>query len=108
MTYALLVLAGALLCNCIPHLTAGLQGAPFPTPFATPRGVGPSPPLVNVLWGAFNLAAALGLLSVHPVALGANPDCLAIGAGALLLGLHLSRHFGKVRNRDVTSSSSRS
>ena len=25
--------AGALLCNCIPHLTAGLRGERFPSPF---------------------------------------------------------------------------
>lgn len=37
--------AGAFLCNALPHLAAGLQGRPFPTPFATPHGVGDSPPL---------------------------------------------------------------
>ncbi|MGO4713229.1 hypothetical protein [Bradyrhizobium sp. 2TAF24] len=105
MIYPLLVFAGALLCNCVPHLTAGLQGEPFPTPFAKPRGIGPSSPLVNVLWGAFNLAAATTILGVHPVPLGANLDCLAIGAGALALGIHLSRHFGRVRNRLVAAPS---
>ena len=99
MKYAILVFAGALLCNCVPHLAAGLQGAHFPTPFAKPRGVGKSAPLTNFFWGAFNLAAALAILGSHPVFLGANADCLAIGSGAFVLGVHLSRHFGKVRDR---------
>lgn len=99
MTYVLLVLAGALLCNCIPHIVAGLQGTFFPTPFAKPRGIGKSSPLANVLWGGSNLVAALAILRFYPVALGANLDSLALGAGAVLLGIHLSRHFGRVLNR---------
>ncbi|KVM73492.1 hypothetical protein WJ59_02595 [Burkholderia gladioli] len=90
-------LAGAFLCNCIPHLVAGLQGRPFPTPFATPRGVGLSSPLVNFLWGAFNLAVGLLRFERFPISLGLNPECVAMALGALLLGIYLSRHFGKVR-----------
>ena len=63
MNYAATFLAGAFLCNCIPHLGAGLQGIPFPTPFAKPRGIGNSSPLVNFLWGVFNLCVGLYLLS---------------------------------------------
>ena len=40
--------AGAFLCNCIPHLAAGLQGRAFPTPFARLRGATRSSPLLNV------------------------------------------------------------
>ena len=72
---------------------------PFPTPFARPRGVGNSSPLVNFLWGAFNLAIGIFVLSRHPVTIGPNYDVLAFIAGTLLLGLHLARHFGKVRNQ---------
>ncbi len=46
MDYLAILLAGALVCNCIPHLTAGLQGQNFPTPFAKPRGVGNSAAVV--------------------------------------------------------------
>ncbi len=99
MGYVALFFAGALLCNSLPHLVAGLQGMPFPTPFARPRGIGNSAPLVNFLWGAFNVCAGLGLLSRHPVAVGLNLDSLALAAGAVVLGSHLSRHFGKVRGR---------
>lgn len=97
MNYILLFLAGALLCNCIPHLSAGLQGLPFPTPFATPRGIGNSPPVVNFLWGAFNLCAGVAILARHPVVVDLNADCAAIAAGALALGLYLSLHFGRLR-----------
>ncbi len=72
MTYLLLFLAGALLCNAIPHLAAGLRGEPFPTPFAKPRGVGLSPPLVNFLWGLLNLVVGLWLAAERPFALGVN------------------------------------
>jgi hypothetical protein len=47
--------AGAFLTNAIPHFVNGVSGDAFPTPFATPHGVGLSSPLVNVLWALFNL-----------------------------------------------------
>ena len=43
--------AGAFLCNAIPHLASGLKGETFPTPFATPRGVGNSSAMLNFFWG---------------------------------------------------------
>ena len=97
MDHVVIFLAGAFLCNCIPHLGAGLQGIAFPTPFARPRGVGNSPPVVNFLWGAFNLGVGVYLLSSHPVEIGVNTGCLALVAGALAIGTYLSFHFGKVR-----------
>lgn len=89
--------AGVLLCNSIPHLTCGLRGEVFPTPFAKPRGKGPSSPIVNFLWGVFNLLWGVFLLSRHPVTVGLNPDCGALIVGALAIGTYLSHHFGKVR-----------
>lgn len=89
--------AGAFLCNAVPHLCAGLQGMPFPTPFAKPRGVGNSSPLVNFLWGALNLAVGLAIWKGEPIDLGLDLDTLAAAIGALLLGIFLARHFGKVR-----------
>lgn len=99
MHFVALFFAGAFLCNCIPHLVCGLQGEPFPSPFATPRGVGNSPPLVNFLWGSFNLLAGLFLLAAHPVAIGINADFLVLLLGGLLMGISLALHFGKVRQR---------
>jgi len=92
-----LFFAGALLCNCVPHLAAGLQGMPFPTPFATPHGVGDSAPLVNVLWGFVNLLAGAGLLVRHPAPPGANLDIVALVAGAMGIGVFAARHFGAVQ-----------
>ncbi len=74
MTYVALFFAGAFLCNCIPHLAAGLMGMPFPSPFAKPSGKGDSLPLVNFLWGAFNLIAGLVLLVRNPFGLGLNAE----------------------------------
>ncbi len=88
---------GAFLCNSLPHLAAGLQGRPFPSPFATPRGVGDSPPFVNVLWGMSNLLAGLFLLAANPVSIGINIDFAMVMLGALVLGAYISWHFGKVQ-----------
>jgi hypothetical protein len=97
MDIVALFFAGAFLCNCVPHLAAGLRGELFPSPFARPSGVGDSSPLVNVLWGALNLAVGLALLAARPFVIGFNLDCLAFAAGALLLGVFAARHFGAVR-----------
>jgi hypothetical protein len=98
MNYLSAFFAGAFLCNSLPHLLCGLQGAPFPSPFSKPPGVGDSSPLVNFLWGALNLFAGLALLSWHPVPLGFGFDTAALAAGFLALGAPLSHHFGKVRH----------
>ena len=97
MRLVALFFVGALFCNCIPHLVAGLQGSRFPTPFARPRGVGTSSALVNFIWGACNLCTALSILVRRPFEIGLNFQCLALAAGALLLGIYLSRRFAKIR-----------
>ena len=97
MNYVAMFFAGAFLCNCIPHLNCGLRGAPFPTPFAKPRGIGDSSPLINLLWGFFNFLVGLALLSSHPVTIEFNFSFIALLAGALAMGIYLSLHFGKVQ-----------
>jgi len=94
--YALLVLAGALLCNCIPHLAAGLRGEAFPTPFASPPGRGLSSPLLNFVWGAANLS--LGVWLLGPL-VDTNPRWgrLAVAVGFVALGSFLSRHMARTR-----------
>jgi hypothetical protein len=96
-TYPLQVLAGMLITNGIPHLVQGLSGAPFPSPFARPPGVGDSSPLLNVWWGFANLAGG-GLLFAH-VAPADYVGWALVGAGALVLGSLTARHFGAVRAR---------
>jgi len=87
---------GVFLCNCLPHLVAGLQGIPFPTPFARPRGKGKSRPIVNFVWGLANLMAGLMFLGRHPIGLEADVNLFAAFAGALALGAYLAIHFEKV------------
>ena len=89
--------AGLFLCNCIPHLCAGLRGEPFPTPFAKPPGQGKSSAVTNVLWGTFNLVVGALLLGYAPVDPGLNLRFTVFVVGFLLIGVPMARHFQKVR-----------
>jgi hypothetical protein len=91
--------AGALLCNSIPHLAAGLRGEMFPSPFASPPGVGNSRPVVNVIWGLCNVVGGIALLEYAPVAVGLNISFCSAVMGALLTGVGLGWHFGRVRGK---------
>jgi hypothetical protein len=53
--YVACFFAGFVLLNAIPHLTHGISGDAFPSPFANPPGKGLSSPMVNTLWGLLNL-----------------------------------------------------
>ena len=94
--------AGVLLCNSVPHIAAGLRGEAFPTPFAKPRGRGPSSPLINFYWGMFNLLLGAFLISGHPPTMGINPDSIGLIVGALAVGTYLALHFGRVRKGAVS------
>jgi hypothetical protein len=97
MDYVAIFFAGAFLCNSVPHLVAGLQGARFQSPFAKPRGIGVSSPLVNVLWGIFNLVVGALLLSDFPVEVGLTSRFAILVAGAVAIGSFLALHFGRLR-----------
>lgn len=89
---------GVLLANFVPHFVAGVSGRPFPSPFATPPFRGLSPPVVNVLWGLFNLALAYVLL----VVVGSfDPRHMAhvatSAAGFGLASLGIARSLGKLQ-----------
>jgi hypothetical protein len=88
---------GAFLANTLPHLSNGISGRAFPTPFAKPPGRGLSSPTVNVLWGLFNLAVAyLLIVRVGSFSLLDLWDVLALGAGILWMSLMLARAFGRL------------
>ena len=53
---------GAFLANALPHLSNGISGRPFQSPFASPPGQGLSSSTVNVVWGFCNLVAAYLLI----------------------------------------------
>jgi hypothetical protein len=98
--YVLEFFAGALLANGVPHFVQGISGNWFQSPFAKPPGVGESSPVINVVWGFGNLVAGAVLLRFFwPVGDAAWPGWCSEGAGALLLGVQMAGHFGKVRNR---------
>jgi hypothetical protein len=60
--YIACLFAGAFLTNSVPHFVHGVSGDKFPTPFANPRGIGLSSPLLNVFWALFNMAAGILLV----------------------------------------------
>jgi len=87
---------GAFLTNAVPHFVSGITGHPFQSPFASPPGEGLSSALVNVLWGAFNLA--IGYLLVCRVGqfeLRRTRHVLVAGIGGLLMALMLAHAFGR-------------
>jgi hypothetical protein len=91
--------AGVFLANGVPHFVQGVCGNKFQTPFARPPGVGESSALLNVVWGWFNFVVGGVLLCIFFPPLpppAAVP--LSIMLGVLIMGLYLSRHFGRVRN----------
>jgi len=93
--------AGALLCNCIPHLSAGMRGELFPSPFAIPPGVGKSHPALNVLWGLINVVAGISLLKYAPVIVGLNLPFIAVVLGALVGGSLVASYFYRWRNKNT-------
>ena len=88
-------LSGAFLCNSVPHFVAGVQGRPFPTPFAKPSGIGNSSPVVNFLWGFLNLVAGVLLFARQPLTNYFYPNLSGLFAGIFLMGLFSAFHFGK-------------
>jgi hypothetical protein len=59
--------AGIFLANVIPHYVNGVSGNGFPTPFASPPGLGLSSPVVNVLWALLNLVIGYFLFKAGKV-----------------------------------------
>lgn len=97
MGYLLMILAGAFLVNCVPHLSAGLRGEAFPTPFAKPPARGLSSPRTNMLWGSGNLVVGIVLARTGWPMLAPQAALACAAIGWLLLGWYLAGHFGAVR-----------
>jgi hypothetical protein len=96
--YLVEFLAGLVLCNGVPHFVQGVSGAPFQSPFASPRGIGETSPLSNAIWGFANFVAGFLLLWFFPPqGFEALAGWLAVGLGVLLTAMWSSRHFGAVR-----------
>ena len=94
--YVAYFFAGALLANALPHLSNGLSGNPFQSPFASPPGEGLSSSTINAVWGVANLAVGFVLVSrVGSFELKKATHALALGAGILSMSVMLAHHFGK-------------
>jgi hypothetical protein len=90
--------AGAFLINSVPHIVQGTSGNRFQTPFATPRGVGESSAVINVIWGFANLVIGSVLVRITwPASFPPWQLGLAALVGALALALYLARRFSDVR-----------
>ncbi len=85
--------AGLFLANAIPHYVNGISGSPFPSPFANPPGFGNSPPLINVLWGAFNLLLGYLLLRYSKTSINNKTSLWILFAGIVCMGVTLSLAF---------------
>ena len=83
--------SGVLLANAVPHTVKGMTGQRFPTPLASPPGVGLSPPLHNVAWGALNLAAGGALARGRS---GSSVDKIAALTGGVAMAFYLAHYFG--------------
>ena len=94
--YLALFFAGALVVNFVPHFTNGISGRPFPSPFASPPGQGLSSPVVNVLWGAFNLIAGFALARGGRFVSRRLTALLTVAGGGLVMGVMLANAFGQV------------
>ncbi len=89
------LLSGAFITNFIPHFIHGVSGRPFTTPFARPRGVGPSSPTLNVIWGVINLLAGLVLAQIAHVGKENYIALFNFFAGFILMALFLSKRLAK-------------
>ena len=96
MIYLAYFAAGIFLTNGVPHFVNGISGRRFQSPFASPPGVGDSPPLVNILWGMANFV--VGYLLITGVAEFNIGLTLAFGVGAVSIAFVLSWHFVRVRS----------
>jgi hypothetical protein len=93
---------GFFLMNTVPHLTKGVMGERFQSPFAKPPGRGHSTSTVNVFWGFLNLV--IGYLLVCRVGafdLRDTGDVVALGLGALFCALVVARHFGRLNGGNL-------
>jgi len=94
--YVALFFAGAFLANTVPHFTNGISGRPFPSPFASPPGQGMSSPVVNVLWGSFNVIVGLVLARTGRFDSKNLVSWATVGVGAILSAVMLANAFGQV------------
>jgi len=97
--YVACFFAGTFLANAVPHFTNGVSGDRFPTPFAKPPGRGLSSPIVNVLWGLFNVVVGYVLFRVGNVLTGGDLALAIFFVGVVAISVMLSINFAKKEPR---------
>lgn len=93
--YLAAFLAGLFFANFVPHFVNGISGNPFPSPFADPPGFGNSSPLINVLWGVFNLLLGYTLLRYSKLTTTNKLSLWVFFAGIVSMGITLSQAFSQ-------------
>lgn len=86
--------AGFFLANVMPHMVNGVSGSEFPTPFATPSGVGLSSPITNVIWALINLLLAYILIRVSKIKFDNIIGMAVIFVGIGLCAFMCAKNFG--------------
>lgn len=105
LSYVSYFFGGVALGNAIPHFVSGMMGRAFQSPFANPPGKGLSSALVNVGWGAVNIAIGYVLvLHVGNFDLRATWDAVAFGAGLFVIAALSARVFGPLHGGDRNGS----
>jgi len=85
--------AGMFLANAVPHFVNGVSGNPFPSPFADPPGKGLSAPIVNVLWGLFNIVIGYLLFRYSKINSQNKMSVLVFFLGIVAISIMLSIVF---------------
>lgn len=96
--YLFSFLAGLFLTNSLPHLFNGISGTPFPSPFATPPGVGLSTPTENVMWASINLIIGTIMFFLGNVSSKSIMLRVAFLIGFFLMIFYLANYFGEALN----------
>jgi hypothetical protein len=105
LAYVSYFFGGAFFANALPHFVSGTMGRAFQSPFAQPPGKGLSSALVNVGWGAVNIAAGYVLVfRAGTFDLRDTRHAVAFGAGFFAISALSARLFGPFHGGDLTGS----
>jgi hypothetical protein len=91
--YLAIFFSGAFLSNAIPHFVNGISGDKFPSPFAKPPGKGLSSPVLNVAWGALNIAIGVVLLKSGKLLAANTLDLVIFFTGFVAMALMMASRF---------------
>jgi hypothetical protein len=91
--YVACFFAGLFIANTVPHFIHGISGDAFPSPFSNPPGKGLSSPMVNVLWGLFNLLIGYFLYRGGKISNARKGSILIFFVGFVLMSIMLSSAF---------------